>query len=482
MPVLLREHVTSAALVGVLMGMDNLLGIFVQPWIGNRSDNTRTRWGWRMPYLAIGMPLAALLFLLLPWTTSAITLIAVMVCYALVANTMRPLAESLVPDFIPPQRRGRTNAVVKIAASLTIIVASLISLFVVDEHPRAAFVIPAVIMLVATAVLVAKVRDSRSPAYQAALAEDAQAGRAETRSPLWTVVVELVTSSDRRRVLLLLTVFLFGGAWFASRSLMTPYGMEALGLSRGEAGGLTLPSGVAFLLAAYPVALAAERFGRLRTIAVGMAVFAGALAAATVVRTPTATIVLLCIGAAGAAGFSINAAVALWNLAPSSRIAALSGVTGALIANEPMSAEVLAAAPDLRAIVRTGVGYDSVDVEAATRLGISVSNLPGINANAVAEYTVALLLAQARNLAPMAAGVAAGTWPRRDGFELRGKTLGLIGWGAAARLVAPLAGAFGMTVLCTSGVPVGSAARRRSGSCRSTSCSAPPTSSPCTPR
>jgi MFS family permease len=319
-PVLLREHVASAALVGVLMGMDNLLGIFVQPWIGNRSDNTRTRWGRRMPYLAVGMPLAALLFLLLPWTTSAVTLIAVMVCYALVANTMRPLAESLVPDFIPPQRRGRTNAVVKIAASLTIIVASLISLFVVDEHPRAAFVIPAVIMLAATAVLVAKVRDSRSPAYQAALAEDAQAGRTETRSPLWKVVTELVTSSDRRRILLLLTVFLFGGAWFASRSLMTPYGMEALGLSRGEAGGLTLPSGVAFLLAAYPVALAAERFGRLRTIAVGMAVFAGALAAATVVRTPTATIVFLCIGAAGAAGFSINAAVALWNLAPSSRM------------------------------------------------------------------------------------------------------------------------------------------------------------------
>ncbi|BCJ49860.1 hypothetical protein Asp14428_13350 [Actinoplanes sp. NBRC 14428] len=44
-PVLLREHVASAALVGALMGMDNLLGIFVQPWIGNRSDHTRTRWG-----------------------------------------------------------------------------------------------------------------------------------------------------------------------------------------------------------------------------------------------------------------------------------------------------------------------------------------------------------------------------------------------------------------------------------------------------
>ncbi|MET7396381.1 phosphoglycerate dehydrogenase [Dactylosporangium sp. NPDC005572] len=136
-------------------------------------------------------------------------------------------------------------------------------------------------------------------------------------------------------------------------------------------------------------------------------------------------------------------------------IAALDGVQGALIANEPFSAGVLRAASSLRAIVRTGVGYDSVDVPAATRLGISVSNLPGVNANAVAEYTIALLLTLARGLVPMAAGVAAGRWPRADGHELRGRTLGLIGWGASARLVAPLATAFGMTVLCTTGVPEG---------------------------
>lgn len=319
-PALLREHVTSAAVVGLLMGADNLLGIFVQPWIGNRSDNTRTRWGRRMPYIAVGMPLAALIFLLLPWASSLATLVAVMFLYALVANSTRPLAESLVPDFIRPERRSRANAAVKIATSLTIIVASLISLFVVDEHPRAAFVIPAVIMLLATAVLVANVRDNRSAAYRAAVAEDATAGHVDARVPFRQVLTDLVRDPDRRRLLLLLTVLVFGGAWFASRSLVTPYGMQALGLTRGEAGGLTLPSGVAYLLAAYPAALLAERFGRLRTMAVGMAVFAAALAAGTVVQTATATVVVFCVAAAGAAAFMINAVVALWNLTPSSRV------------------------------------------------------------------------------------------------------------------------------------------------------------------
>ncbi|MFC4072839.1 phosphoglycerate dehydrogenase [Actinoplanes subglobosus] len=134
---------------------------------------------------------------------------------------------------------------------------------------------------------------------------------------------------------------------------------------------------------------------------------------------------------------------------PEDLIKALTGVDGALIANEPMTADVLAAAPRLRAVVRTGVGYDSVDVPAATRLGISVSNLPGINANAVAEYTIGLMLAQARRLVQVAAGVRAGSWPRQQGYELRGKTVGLIGRGPVARHVVPLATAFGMTVLCT---------------------------------
>lgn len=319
-PALLREHVTSAAVVGLLMGMDNLLGIFIQPWIGNRSDNTRTRWGRRVPYLAVGMPLAAVLFVFLPWTTSLATLAAVMFLYALVVNTIRPLAESMIPDFLPPERRSRANATVKIAAALTIIVASLISLFVVDEHPRAAFVIPAVILLLVAAVLIVQVRDSRSTAYQAALSEDANAAHDQARVPFRRVITELVADGDRRRLLLLLTVLLFGGAWFASRSLITPYGMETLGLTRGEAGGLTLPSGIAFLLAAYPAALCAERFGRLRTMAVGIIIFAAAMAAGAVVHTATGTVIAFCVAAVGAAAFMINAAVALWNLAPSSRV------------------------------------------------------------------------------------------------------------------------------------------------------------------
>jgi MFS family permease len=318
-PPLLREHIASTAVVGLLMGMDNLLGIFIQPWIANRSDNTRTRWGRRIPYLAIGMPIAALLFALIPLATSLPTLIAIIFVYALVGNSYKPIAQALLPDFIEPARRGRANAAVKIASSLTVIVSALISAFLVDDHPTLAFSVPPLLMIVSTAVLVWRVRDSRSAGYQRALAEDESPTSTPT-TRIRDIAMDIVRDRNRSRLLVITAVLLFGAAWFASRSLFTPYGMETLGLSRGEAGSLTFPSGIAFLLAAYPAALLAERIGRLRTMALGMTIFGVALATGTLVPTPTTTVVAFCAAAVGAAGFIINAAVVLWNLAPSAQV------------------------------------------------------------------------------------------------------------------------------------------------------------------
>ncbi len=319
-PPLLREHLTSAALIGLLMGMDNVLGIFIQPWMGNRSDNTRTRWGRRIPYLAVGLPVAALLFATIPLASTLPALIAVMFAYTFVANSFKPISESLLPDFIRPERRSRANAVVKIAIALTVIVSALISTFLVDDYPVLSFWLPSALMIVAAAVLVARVRDSASPAYRAAIEEEAAEETAAPTARMRAVLLDIVRDSDRARLLVIVAIFLFGCAWFASRSLITTYGMESLGLSRGDAGGLTLLSGVAYLLAAFPLALLAERVGRLRVMAGGMALFVLAMVVGTLAHSATGTVVALCVGAVGAAGFMINAAVILWNLAPSSRV------------------------------------------------------------------------------------------------------------------------------------------------------------------
>lgn len=105
------------------------------------------------------------------------------------------------------------------------------------------------------------------------------------------------------------------------------------------------------------------------------------------------------------------------------------------------------AAPRLRVIARPGVGYDSIDLPAATRRGIAVCNMPAVNATAVAELTIALLLMCARHIPRNIDDVRSGSWQRLEGRELRNATLGLVGLGAIGKAVAQLASCFGMSIL-----------------------------------
>lgn len=138
---------------------------------------------------------------------------------------------------------------------------------------------------------------------------------------------------------------------------------------------------------------------------------------------------------------------------PGEARALFDGMHGAIIASEPVTAGMIANATELRVIARSGVGYDSVDLTAATERGIRVCNTPGVNHHAVAEMTFALMLMSARRLTTVIDGVRAGAWPRDAGGELRGNTLGIIGFGPSGRAVAQLATAFGMTVLVDTAHP-----------------------------
>jgi D-3-phosphoglycerate dehydrogenase len=114
-----------------------------------------------------------------------------------------------------------------------------------------------------------------------------------------------------------------------------------------------------------------------------------------------------------------------------------------------VDAEVLEAGRRLKVVGRAGIGLDNVDVAAATRLGIMVVNAPQSNVISAAEHTVALILAQARNIPQAHLALREGRWERRrfQGAELYGKTLGIVGLGRVGALVAQRLNAFGMHLL-----------------------------------
>ena len=128
-------------------------------------------------------------------------------------------------------------------------------------------------------------------------------------------------------------------------------------------------------------------------------------------------------------------------------LAALDGVDAALAGSEPYTARVIAARPKLRVIARVGVGYDAVDVAAATAHGIAVATTPGTNHDSVAEHTFALLLGLSRDLVPQHLGVKSGGWPRRSTLPLRGAALGIAGLGRIGKAVALRGETFGMKLL-----------------------------------
>ena len=121
---------------------------------------------------------------------------------------------------------------------------------------------------------------------------------------------------------------------------------------------------------------------------------------------------------------------------PEELIAAVADVDGMIVRSDKVTAEVIAAAPQLKIVVRAGAGYDNVDLAAASARDIVVMNTPGQNSNAVAELAIALMIYMSRNR------FTAGT-----GFELQGKSVGIHAYGNVGRLVARKAKALGMNVI-----------------------------------
>jgi D-3-phosphoglycerate dehydrogenase len=128
-------------------------------------------------------------------------------------------------------------------------------------------------------------------------------------------------------------------------------------------------------------------------------------------------------------------------------LACLGGVPAVIAGSESYPARVFEANPQLKVVARSGVGYDAVDLDAATAHGVVVTISPNTNQEAVAEHTFALILALAKNLLPHHHGLQAGAWLRSVNVPLRGRTLGIAGLGRIGKAVAVRGAAFGMRLI-----------------------------------
>lgn len=125
----------------------------------------------------------------------------------------------------------------------------------------------------------------------------------------------------------------------------------------------------------------------------------------------------------------------------------LSGCKGYIAGLDFVTRKVMENSPDLKVISRYGAGVDRVDLDAAKEKGIVVCNTPGVNANAVADLSFALLLCIARKVPFLDKQTREGQWLRSTGFELYKKTIGIIGLGAVGKATAKRASGFSMKIM-----------------------------------
>lgn len=117
-------------------------------------------------------------------------------------------------------------------------------------------------------------------------------------------------------------------------------------------------------------------------------------------------------------------------------------ICGAIVGCEVWDEDLFQACPNLKVLARFGVGVDCIDMEAAKRHGVKVCNARGMNCDSVGEATIMFVLASLRNLVGLTNSTRAGDWERNTGSTLRGKTYGLVGFGAIAQYVAKLLQSF----------------------------------------
>jgi maltose/moltooligosaccharide transporter len=326
-PPMLADLGLSAVVVGFVMTWDNILNMFLQPWVGARSDTTRTRFGRRKPWLLVGAPLAAIFFAAVPFARQAILPLALVILGTNVAMALfRSPTIAFLGDLFEPGERSQANGVINLMGG----VGGAVALFGGGALYRMGVPLPflagAAVMLIAVMVVVLAVREPPAPRTPG-----------ETTGSVLANLKRLGGSEGRGPLRLLAAIFAWFVAWNAVEAFFTIYAREVMAIEVGRATQMLTAFAAALVVFAIPAGLLATRIGRKRTIRIGLAGMSAGLLAITFVRSPGVLLPLLAaMGACWAlvninslpmvydlAGGGIGAATGLYYLASSA--AAISG-------------------------------------------------------------------------------------------------------------------------------------------------------------
>ncbi|MFQ5576401.1 MAG: MFS transporter [Anaerolineae bacterium] len=298
----------SAFVTGIIMSLDNVAAVFIQPWIGVKSDRTRTRFGRRIPYILFGAPVTVLGFVVIPLAVKQIPphlsgqfsqltgpflfLIIALGITLLAAAVYRTPAIALMPDVVPSRFRSPANGIVNLMGGLGVVIGLFAGGWLFDRDITLPFIVGGAIVLLSSAVVVIFIKEP----------QDCEQGPVPAAQPGLLDNLRHVWRDENRSVLnLLLAIFAWFLAYNSLETFFTSYATFELGVSAGRASQLFTIAGGVFILFAVPSGYIAGRFGRRRTITGGLAGFVlGVLLILVINNVAIVTAALVVVGASWA--------------------------------------------------------------------------------------------------------------------------------------------------------------------------------------
>jgi maltose/moltooligosaccharide transporter len=286
-PIFLNDRFAlPPSVIGVVMTLDNIAALFIQPVIGVWSDRTRTRLGRRMPYVLAGAPIAALCFVLVPFTQALPLFMAAIIGMLLAMALFRTPVIALMPDVTPSPLLSQANGVINLMGGLGGLIAYFVSGPLYKANPANPFLVGALLLVVSSGLLLLFVREPAQPPAQS------QAGQESAFHDFKT----LFTDQDKSGLSILSAIFFWFLGYAALEAFFSLYARSHLGISESESPVQLGLMSVVFVLFAVPAGLMGGRLGRRVTISSGIVMFAALLLAIFLLPAQTLASVLLNIG------------------------------------------------------------------------------------------------------------------------------------------------------------------------------------------
>ncbi|GAU77597.1 MFS transporter [Fusibacter sp. 3D3] len=258
-PIFLRDFMDSQFQINAIMTLDNILAVSLIPFIASLSDRTHTRFGRRMPYLMVGIPLSAIAFILLPHYLNFLTFMITITMLNFSMAIYRAPTVALMPDITPAPLRSKANGIINFMGGLASVFVLVGGSFLYRANPNLPFFTTALLMLLALFMLLRFIKEPNTGV------------RSEEEMPsLRHSLSEIYRDPNHSTAWILIAIFFWFVGYQGVEATFSNYCVQFLRLEVADASLILGFFALSFLTFAIPSGFIGSKLGKRRTILIGL--------------------------------------------------------------------------------------------------------------------------------------------------------------------------------------------------------------------